>query len=61
MRRRPLQLTRQCSRQAGRPEFRSVSIADGAQRNVELCGRGLEGLQLICISAGGRRRLGQGA
>jgi hypothetical protein len=30
------------------PGSARVLIADGGQRNVKLCGRGLEGLQLIC-------------
>jgi hypothetical protein len=30
-------------------------LAAGDQRNLELCGRGLEGLQLICKSLGSGR------
>jgi len=35
------------------PSSARVLIADGDQRNVELCGRGHDGLQLICIPLGG--------
>jgi hypothetical protein len=38
------------------PNSVRVLIADGDQRNVKLCGRELEGLQLICIPLGGRQR-----
>jgi hypothetical protein len=34
------------------PSSARALIADGDQRNVELCGRGHDGLQLICRSLG---------
>ncbi len=38
------------------PSSARVLMADGDQRNEGLCGRGLDGLQLICKSLGGRQR-----
>ena len=32
------------------PSSAGARLADGDQRNVELCGRGQDRLQLICIS-----------
>ena len=48
-------LTRACSRRAGGgPSSAHALPADGGQRNVGLCGHGLEGPQLMRMSLGGR-------
>jgi hypothetical protein len=52
-------LTRKCSRQAavGRSSVRARAPSRPDSGDIGLCGRGLDGLQLICIPLGGRTRL----